>query len=40
MKKQRGWTLTELISALAFIAGMALFVGAVWAVIHFVLKFW
>lgn len=37
MKRQRGFTLYELVYALGFIAFWALVIGVV---IHFILKFW
>jgi len=38
--EQRGWTLIELLMVLAALASIALAGLAVWAIIHFVAKYW
>lgn len=40
MNKQKGFTLTELITCFIGLAGLGLIVFALYAAIHFLLKFW
>jgi len=40
MKKQNGWTLTELLFALCAVASLALMAGGIYVAIHFIRKFW
>jgi prepilin-type N-terminal cleavage/methylation domain-containing protein len=38
--RQKGFTIVELIAALSAVLGLALTGLMIWAVLHFVLKFW
>jgi type II secretory pathway pseudopilin PulG len=40
MKRNKGWTLIELIIGIGFLFTLALTVGLIWIALHFVLKFW
>jgi len=40
MNKQRGFTIIELAAAIGSLLSLALFGLAVWAVCHFVAKYW
>lgn len=40
MRKQQGFTLSELVSIMLFICILVLMGLGIWAVIHFILKFW
>jgi Tfp pilus assembly protein PilW len=40
MRTQKGWTLTELIVALYVAVMLVVAVAAVYALVHFILKFW
>jgi len=39
-KDQKGFTIVELIASLGILVWLALVIGVVWAVWHFVAKFW
>ena len=40
MRKQLGWTTTELAVVLFFVVWLAAAIGIVWIAIHFITKFW
>ena len=40
MTNQKGWTLSELIAGLAVLVSFALLVFLVYALVHFITKYW
>lgn len=40
MKKEQGFTLTELLMVFAMLAWFAVVGGIIWVAVHFAMKFW
>jgi prepilin-type N-terminal cleavage/methylation domain-containing protein len=40
MKRQKGFTLFELLQVAIIFGGAALFIGGIWVLCHFIAKFW